>query len=178
MPNLTGSRTEANLKAAFAGEAQARTKYDFYASKAKKEGYEQISAYFSETAGNEKEHAEIWFKKLNGIGTTIENLTAAASGENYEWTEMYKEFAEVARDEGFNDIAELFDGVGKIESEHEQRYLALLDNINAGTVFKRAEGTVWICRNCGNVFVGAEPPALCPVCSHPKAYYQLLVKDY
>ncbi|MDR2606619.1 MAG: rubrerythrin family protein [Oscillospiraceae bacterium] len=180
MANLAGSRTEANLNAAFAGECMARTKYDFYASKAKKDGYEQVGAFFAETAGNEKEHAEIWYKLLHGgsVGTTIENLQLGIDGENYEWSDMYKGFAEVAREEGFSDIAELFEGVGAIEKEHEERYSALLDNIQTGKVFKREEGTYWICRNCGHVYVGAEPPLSCPVCSHPKAYFQLLIKTY
>jgi rubrerythrin len=178
MAQLQGSKTEQNLHTAFSGESEARNKYDFFASKAKKEGYEQISAFFSETAGNEKEHAEIWFKKLNGIGTTLENLKAAADGEHYEWTDMYKGFAQTAREEGFDDIAFLFEGVGAIEKHHEERYLELLDNLNSGKVFKRTEGTVWICRNCGHISVGAEPPKLCPVCTHPQAYFQLQVKNY
>jgi rubrerythrin len=180
MANLAGSRTEANLHTAFAGETQARTKYDFFASKAKKDGYEQISAFFSETANNEKEHAEIWYKKLNGgsVGTTIENLQIGVDGENYEWTTMYKEFAEVAREEGFNDLAALFEGVGAVEKEHEERYAALLSNVQSGKVFKREEGTYWICRNCGHVHIGAEPPLVCPVCDHAKAYFQLLIKTY
>ncbi|MDR2530587.1 MAG: rubrerythrin family protein [Oscillospiraceae bacterium] len=176
--DLKGSKTEANLWEAFAGESKARTKYDFYASKAKKDGYEQISAFFTETANNEKEHAEIWYKKLGGIGDTIENLEDAAAGENYEWVSMYAGFAATAREEGFNDIAALFDGVAAIEKSHEERYNALRANIAEGKVFKRAEGTYWICRNCGHVYVGAQPPAVCPVCSHAKAYFQLLVQSY
>ena len=170
---LKGSKTEANLMTAFAGESQARNKYTYFASKAKKEGYEQISAIFTETANNEKEHAKIWFKLLNGgeIGTTAENLKAAAEGENYEWTDMYKEFAETAREEGFDHIAYLFDEVAKIEKEHEERYLTLLGNVNNDLVFKKGEETVWICRNCGHVYVGDEAPKVCPVCAHPQSYF-------
>jgi rubrerythrin len=178
MATLKGSKTEANLHAAFAGEAMARTKYDFYASAAKKGGYEQISNYFTETAKNEKEHAEIWYKKLGLIGDTQANLATAAAGEHEEWTEMYKNFAATALEEGFVDLAALFEGVAAIEKHHEERYNELLANINSGAVFKRTEETYWICRNCGHVYKGAEPPALCPVCTHPQAYFQLLVKDY
>ena len=177
---LKGSKTEANLMTAFAGESQARNKYTYFASKAKKEGYEQISAIFTETANNEKEHAKIWFKLLNGgeIGTTAENLKAAAEGENYEWTDMYKEFAETAREEGFYHIAYLFDEVAKIEKEHEERYLTLLGNVNNDLVFKKGEETVWICRNCGHVYVGDEAPKVCPVCAHPQSYFEKRAKNY
>jgi rubrerythrin len=178
MPELKGSRTEANLLAAFAGESQARNKYDYFASKARKEGYEQIAAFFEETAGNEKEHAKLWFKLAHGIGTTEENLVTAASGENYEWTEMYKEFAEVADKEGFTDIARLFRGVAAIEKHHEERYLALLNNVKQDQVFKRDAEKLWICRNCGHIYTGSEAPNSCPVCDHPKAYFQLYVKAY
>lgn len=178
MPNLKGSKTEANLLFAFAGESQARNKYNFFASQAKKDGYEQISAIFAETADNEKEHAKIWFKLLGGIGDTAQNLKAAAAGENEEWTQMYKDFAEVAKQEGFDDIAALFEGVGKIEKHHEERYLALLDNLEQGKVFKRDAGTVWICRNCGHIHYGSEAPDTCPVCDHPKAYFQLYIQTY
>ncbi|MDR0822092.1 MAG: rubrerythrin family protein [Oscillospiraceae bacterium] len=178
MADLKGTKTEANLHAAFAGEAMARTKYDFYASAAKKGGYEQISAYFAETARNEKEHAEIWYKKLGLIGDTPANLIAAAAGEHEEWVDMYKGFAETAKEEGFEELASLFQLVGAIEKHHEERYLTLLENINNGVVFKRTEETYWVCRNCGHVYQGAEPPKLCPTCAHPQSYFQLLVKDY
>ena len=178
MPELKGSRTEANLLAAFAGESQARNKYDYFASKARKEGYEQIAAFFEETAGNEKEHAKLWFKLAHGIGTTEENLVTAASGENYEWTEMYKGFAEVADKEGFTDIARLFRGVAAIEKHHEERYLALLNNVKQDQVFKKDAEKLWICRNCGHIYTGSEAPNACPVCDHPKAYFQLYVKAY
>ena len=175
MANIKGTRTEANLLAAFSGESQARNKYTYYASRAKKDGYEQISAIFQETADNEKEHAKMWFKELHGgsVPDTIQNLKDAASGENYEWTQMYKEFAEVAREEGFNEIAEAFEGVAKIEKEHEERYLALLKNIEDGLVFKKDKVVVWKCRNCGHIHVGEEAPEVCPVCAHPKAYFEL-----
>ncbi len=169
---LKGSKTEANLWAAFAGESQARNKYTYFASKAKKEGYEQIAAIFTETADNEKEHAKMWFKELNGIGTTAENLKAAAAGENDEWTSMYKEMAETAREEGFDRIAALFEGVAKIEKHHEERYLTLLASLENDLVFKAGEETVWICRNCGHIHVGKEAPEVCPVCAHPQAYFQ------
>ena len=177
---LKGSRTEANLMAAFAGESQARNKYTYYASKARKEGYEQIAAIFEETANNEKEHAKMWFKLLNGgdIGTTSENLKAAAEGENYEWTEMYKEFAEVAKEEGFDKIAYLFEEVAKIEKNHEERYMTLLGNVNDDLVFKKGEETVWICRNCGYVYVGKEAPKVCPVCSHPQSFFEKRAQNY
>ncbi len=175
MANIKGTRTEANLLAAFSGESQARNKYTYYASRAKKDGYEQIAAIFQETADNEKEHAKMWFKQLNGgaVPDTIQNLKDAASGENYEWTQMYKEFAEVAREEGFNEIADAFEGVAKIEKEHEERYLALLKNIEDGLVFKKDKVVVWKCRNCGHIHVGEEAPEVCPVCNHPKAYFEV-----
>ena len=175
---LKGSRTEANLAAAFAGESQARNKYTFYASQAKKEGYEQISNFFTETANNEKEHAKIWFKLLHPIGLTEENLKDAAAGENYEWTEMYAEFAKVAREEGFTQIAAKFEMVGAIEKEHEERYLALMENIKQGKVFTRDGEQVWICRNCGHIHVGKNAPQICPVCDHPQAFFELKVKAY
>jgi len=178
MPELKGSKTEANLKAAFAGESQARNKYTFYASVAKKEGYEQISAFFLETANNEKEHAELWFKHLQGIGTTPENLKAAADGENYEWTEMYKEFAEVAKEEGFHDIAIQMERVGRVEKHHEERYLKLLQNLESGVVFKREKRTYWLCRNCGYVLEAEAAPESCPACHHPKAYFELWCENY
>ena len=169
---LKGSKTEANLWIAFAGESQARNKYTYFASKAKKEGYEQIAAIFTETAGNEKEHAELWFKELGGIGTTAENLKAAAAGENDEWTRMYKEMAETAREEGFDRIAAMFEGVAQIEKRHEERYLKLLGNVENNLVFRAGEETVWICRNCGHIHVGKEAPEVCPVCAHPQAYFE------
>jgi rubrerythrin len=175
---LKGSKTEANLWAAFSGESQARNKYTYFASVAKKEGFEQISEIFNETAANEKEHAEIWFKELGGIGNTAENLAAAAGGENYEWTTMYREFAEIAREEGFKRIAALFEGVAKIEKRHEERYLALLKNLKEDLVFKRGENEMWICRNCGHIHIGKEAPELCPVCAHPKAYFELYHINY
>lgn len=175
---LKGSKTEANLWTAFAGESQARNKYTYFASKAKKEGFEQISDIFTETAGNEKEHAELWFKELGGIGDTAANLKAAAAGEHEEWTEMYKQMAEDAHAEGFERIAFLFEGVLKIEKEHEERYLRLLQNLNEGIVFKRGEEYVWKCRNCGHIHVGKEAPKVCPVCAHPQAYFELQAKNY
>ena len=178
MPELKGSRTEANLLAAFAGESEARNKYTYFASQAKKEGYEQISAFFTETAENEKEHAKLWFKQLGLLGNTADNLKAAAEGENYEWTEMYKEFAKVAREEGFDDIAALFDGVAAVEKHHEERYLALLANVEEKKVFARDAEMIWICRNCGHIHVGNEAPVVCPTCAHPQAYFQLYVKAY
>ena len=178
MPELKGSRTEANLLAAFAGESEARNKYTYFASQAKKEGYEQISAFFTETAENEKEHAKLWFKQLGLLGNTADNLKAAAEGENYEWTEMYKEFAKVAREEGFDDIAALFDGVAAVEKHHEERYLALLANVEEKKVFARDAEMIWICRNCGHIHVGNEAPIVCPTCAHPQAYFQLYVKAY
>lgn len=176
--DLKGSQTEKNLMEAFAGESQARNKYTYFASKAKKEGYEQIAAVFEETANNEKEHAKMWFKHLNGIGTTEENLKAAAEGENYEWTSMYKEFAEVARKEGFDQIAREFEGVAKIENEHENRYQKLYDNLKNGKVFKRDTEMVWVCRNCGARIKASSAPIVCPVCAHPQSYFELECKNY
>ena len=176
---LKGSKTEANLMTAFSGESQARNKYTFYASQAKKEGYEQIAALFTETANNEKEHAKIWFKLLHdGIPDTAANLADAAAGENYEWTDMYAGFAKVAKEEGFDRIAALFEMVGAIEKEHEERYLALLDNLNKSEVFQKANKQVWICRNCGHIHVGDKAPQVCPVCDHPQAYFELRAQNY
>lgn len=169
----SGTQTEKNLEAAFAGESQARNKYTYFASKAKKEGFEQIAALFLETADNEKEHAKLWFKELNGIGDTAENLAAAAEGENYEWTDMYAGFAKTAEEEGFPELAEKFRGVAAIEKRHEERYRALLHNVETAEVFKRSEVKVWECRNCGHIVVGAEAPEICPVCAHPQAYFEL-----
>lgn len=180
MVDLKGTKTEKNLMEAFAGESQARNNYTYFASKAKKEGYEQIAAIFEQTAENEKEHAKIWFKLLCGgdIHSTVENLKAAAEGENYEWTDMYSRMAADAREEGFNDIAFLFDAVGKIEKEHEERYLRLLENVENGTVFAKKEKSVWICRNCGHIVDSEKAPQKCPVCSHPQAYFELRVINY
>lgn len=177
---LKGSKTEKNLMEAFAGESQARNKYTYFASKAKKEGYEQIAAIFQETADNEKEHAKLWFKLLNGgeIGTTEENLKAAAEGENYEWTDMYKRMAKEAREEGFDHIAFLFDGVAKIEKEHEERYKKLLENVKDGKVFEAGEIKIWKCRNCGHIVVGTKAPEICPICAHPKAYFEIKAENY
>ena len=180
MANLKGTKTEKNLAEAFAGESQARNKYDYFASKAKKDGYEQIGAVFEETARNEKEHAKIWFKLLCGgeIPSTAENLKAAAAGENSEWTDMYKRMAQEAREEGFNDIAALFESVGRIEKEHEERYLKLLKNVQEGTVFARKEKSVWICRNCGHIVDNPNAPQKCPVCAHPQSYFELRLINY
>ncbi|MEE1243701.1 MAG: rubrerythrin family protein [Frisingicoccus sp.] len=175
---LKGSKTEANLWAAFAGESEARNKYTYFASKAKKDGYVQISKLFEETANNEKEHAKIWFKLLNGIGTTEENLLSAAEGENYEWTDMYAQFAKEAREEGFDHIAYLFESVGEIEKEHEERYRKLLANIEGGLVFSRDGDMIWECSNCGHIHIGKEAPEVCPVCAHPRDYFQLKAKNY
>ena len=177
---LKGSKTEQNLLTAFAGESQARNKYTYYASKAKKDGYEQIANFFTVTADNEKEHAKIWFKLLHGgsVPDTLTNLADAAAGENYEWTEMYKEFAETAKEEGFNNIARLFEGVAKIEAEHEARYNALLENVKEKKCFVKQEAQVWICRNCGHRHIGKEAPAECPVCAHPQAYFELHAENY
>ena len=177
---LKGSRTEANLAAAFAGESQARNKYTYYASKAKKEGYEQIAALFLETAENEKEHAKIWFKLLHdgAIPDTIANLKDAAAGENYEWTDMYATFAKEAHEEGFDDIAFLFEQVGAIEKEHEERYLKLLANVENGVVFSREGDAIWKCRNCGHIVVGKLAPEVCPVCAHPQAYFEVKAENY
>jgi len=177
---LKGSKTEENLMKAFAGESQARNKYTYFASKAKKEGYEQIAAIFEETANNEKEHAKIWFKLLNGgeVPTTVDNLQAAADGENYEWTDMYAEFAKTAKEEGFNHIAYLFEGVGKIEKEHEERYKKLLANINDELVFSSEGDTIWICRNCGHIHIGKKAPLVCPICNHPQSYFERKADNY
>ena len=176
---LKGSKTEANLQTAFAGEAQARNKYTYFASKAKKDGYEQIAAIFQETADNEKEHAKLWYKLLNGgIGTTAENLKAAAEGENYEWTDMYAGFAKTAREEGFDHIAFLFEKVAEIEKHHEERYLKLLKNVEDSVVFSSEGDAIWQCRNCGHIVVGKKAPEVCPVCAHPKAYFQIEAQNY
>ena len=177
---LKGSKTEQNLMTAFAGESQARNKYTYYASKAKKDGYEQLAAIFEETANNEKEHAKLWFKELHGgaIPSTEENLLDAANGENYEWTEMYKEFAETAKEEGFTRLAFLFEEVGKIEKEHEQRYLTLLQNVKDDRVFKKDGNKIWVCRNCGHVYEGDKALEVCPVCAHPKSYMEVQADNY
>lgn len=177
---LKGSKTEQNLMTAFAGESQARNKYTYYASKAKKEGFEQIAEFFEITAGNEKEHAKLWFKLLHDgdVPTTTVNLKDAADGENYEWTDMYAGFAQTAKEEGFDKIAFLFEAVGKIEKEHEERYRALLANVEQGKVFSRDGKQAWICRNCGHIHFGDKAPEVCPVCAHPKAYFELQSKNY
>ena len=177
---LKGSKTEENLLKAFAGESQARNKYTYYASKAKKDGYEQIAAIFEETANNEKEHAKLWFKLLNGgeIPSTIDNLAAAAEGENFEWTDMYERMAKEAKEEGFDRIAYLFTEVGKIEKEHEERYKKLLENVKEGKVFEAGEVKIWKCRNCGHIVVGTKAPEVCPVCAHPKAYFEIKAENY
>lgn len=177
---LEGSKTEMNLLAAFAGESQASTKYRFYASRAKKDGYEQIANIFTETADNEKEHAEIWFKKLHGgeMTDTVRNLHDAAAGEHYEWSEMYKNFAETAREEGFDEIAFLFDSVAAIEKTHDARYMKLIENIEKNIVFSRGENTVWICRNCGHIHVGKTAPLVCPTCEHPQSYFEIRCENY
>ena len=174
----SGSQTEKNLEAAFAGESQARNKYTYFASVAKKQGFEQIADLFLKTADNEKEHAKMWFKELNGIGDTAENLLAAAEGENYEWTDMYSEFAKVAREEGFEQIAALFEGVAAIEKEHEERYRRLITNIEQGVVFSKDGDTIWQCRNCGHICIGKEAPEVCPVCAHPQSYFQVKAENY
>lgn len=179
MADLKGTKTEANLQAAFAGESQARNKYTYFASKAKKEGYVQIAALFEETANNEKEHAKMWYKLLNdGIGSTVENLKEAAEGENYEWTDMYAGFAKEAREEGFHEIAALFEGVAVIEKEHEERYRKLLANIEDGLVFSKDGDVIWQCANCGHICVGKKAPEVCPVCAHPQAYFQVKAENY
>ena len=177
---LKGSKTEANFMAAFAGDSHAWNKYTYYASKAKKEGYEQIAAIFEETANNEKEHAKLWFKALHGeeIPSTLENLKDAAAGENYEWTDMYREFAETAKEEGFNDIAALFKMVGDIEKHHEERYMTLVGNGENDIVFEKGEEKIWICRNCGHIYRGKKALELCPVCKHPKAYMEVKSETY
>lgn len=173
-----GTQTEKNLLAAFAGESQARNKYTYFASKAKKDGYEQIAELFLKTADNEKEHAKLWFKELNGIGTTAENLAAAADGENYEWTDMYEEFAQTAEKEGFSELAEKFRGVAAIEKAHEERYRKLLENVKRGEVFEKGEVKIWECRNCGHIVVGTKAPDVCPVCAHPQAYFEVRKENY
>jgi len=175
---LKGSKTEANLQSAFAGESMARNKYTYFASMARKDGYEQIASLFEETANNEKEHAKIWFKLLDGIKETDQNLLAAAQGENYEWTDMYAGFAKEARAEGFTQIAALFEGVAAIEKEHEERYRKLLENIGQDIVFSRDEDTIWKCRNCGHIVIGKKAPEICPVCGHPKAYFEVKAENY
>lgn len=180
MKELKGSKTEKNLMEAFAGESQARNKYTYYASKAKKEGYEQIAAIFTETADNEKEHAKMWFKELHGgeVPSTMENLIDAAAGERGEWTEMYKRMAEEAREEGFFSIAMKFEGVAAIEKRHEERYNKLLEIVKKKTVFKKTTKKIWVCRNCGHVHVGNEAPKVCPVCNHPQAYFEILTEEF
>lgn len=178
--NLKGTKTEANLQAAFAGESQARNKYTYFASRAKKDGYVQIAAIFEETANNEKEHAKLWYKLLNGgsIGSTVENLKEAAGGENYEWTDMYDNFAKEAREEGFEEIARLFEGVAAIEKEHEERYRKLLENVEKELVFSKDGNVIWQCANCGHICVGRKAPEVCPVCAHPQAYFQVKPENY
>ena len=177
---LKGSKTEANLMAAFAGESQARNKYTYYASKAKKDGFEQIAEIFLETADNEKEHAKMWFKELHGgeVPSTSENLLDAANGENFEWTDMYKEFAQTAREEGFERIANLFEGVAEIEKHHEERYRALLSNVDNELVFSKDGDKIWQCRNCGHICIGKNAPEVCPVCSHPQSYFEIKKENY
>ena len=178
MGKYSGTQTEKNLQAAFSGESQARNKYTYFASKAKKEGFEQIADIFLKTADNEKEHAKLWFKELSGIGDTAENLAAAANGENFEWTDMYKEFAETAEKEGFPELAAKFRGVAAIEKRHEERYRALLKNIETAEVFKKSSVKVWECRNCGHIVVGDKAPEECPVCAHPQAYFEITAENY
>lgn len=174
----SGTQTEKNLEAAFAGESQARNKYTYFASVAKKQGFEQIADLFLKTADNEKEHAKMWFKELNGIGNTAENLLAAAEGENYEWTDMYEDFAKTAEEEGFTELAHKFRLVAAIEKHHEERYRALLRNVETTEVFKRSEIKVWECRNCGHIVVGKEAPEVCPVCNHPQSYFEIHAENY
>lgn len=176
--DLKGSKTEENLKYAFAGESMARNKYDYFSSKAKKDGFEQIAEIFSTTALNEKEHAKLWFKALNGINSTYENLISAAQGEHEEWTQMYKNFAEIAEKEGFLEISLLFKGVAAIEKKHEERYKNLAENVQTGNVFNKNEKVEWICRNCGHILLSAEAPDKCPVCAHPQAFFELNKKNY
>ena len=173
-----GTQTEKNLEAAFAGESQARNKYTYFASKAKKDGFEQIAALFEKTANNEKEHAKMWFKELNGIGDTAENLKAAADGENYEWTDMYEGFAKTAEEEGFPELAAKFRGVAAIEKTHEERYRALLNNIETSQVFEKSEVKIWECRNCGHIVVGTKAPEICPTCAHPQSYFEVNAENY
>ncbi len=180
MADLKGTKTEKNLMEAFAGESQARNKYTYFASVAKKEGYEQIASIFLETADNEKEHAKLWFKLLNGgaVPSTVENLKAAAEGENFEWTDMYDQFAKEAKEEGFDKIAYLFEAVGKIEKEHEERYKKLLENVENGLVFSKDGDKIWKCRNCGHIHIGKQAPEVCPVCDHPKAFFEVKAENY
>ncbi len=179
MADLKGSRTQQNLQTAFAGESMARNKYTYYASKARKEGFEQIANLFEETANNEKEHAKMWFKLLHdGVGTTEENLLDAAMGEHYEWTEMYAQFAKEAKQEGFDHIAYLFEGIAQIEKEHEDRYRKLLDNVKKELVFSKDQEAIWQCANCGHIYVGKKAPEICPVCDHPQAYFQVKAENY
>jgi len=180
MKTLKGTKTEQNLMTAFAGESQAHTKYLYYASRAKKDGYEQMSAIFAETAGNEKEHAKLWFKLLHGGGIpdTMTNLLDAAAGENYEWTDMYAQFAKEAREEGFDEIAVIMEGVAAVEKEHEERYRKLAENIEKGVVFVRDGEVAWKCRNCGHIHIGSDAPTVCPVCAHPQAHFELQAKNY
>jgi rubrerythrin len=173
-----GTQTEKNLEAAFAGESQARNKYTYFASKAKKDGFEQIAALFLKTAENEKEHAKLWFKELEGIGSTAENLAAAAAGENYEWTDMYEGFAKTAEEEGFPELAAKFRGVAAIEKQHEERYRALLKNVETAAVFAKSEVKVWECRNCGHIVVGKAAPQVCPVCAHPQSFFEITKENY
>lgn len=174
----SGTQTEKNLEAAFAGESMARNKYTYFASKAKKDGYEQIADLFLKTADNEKEHAKLWFKELNGIGTTAENLMAAAAGENYEWTDMYEGFAKTAEEEGFSELAEKFRLVAAIEKHHEERYRALLKNVETASVFEKGEVKIWECRNCGHIVVATKAPDVCPTCAHPQSYFEISAKNY
>ena len=178
MNKYSGTQTEKNLRMAFSGESEARNKDTFFASKAKKEGYEQIAALFQKTADNEKEHAKLWFKELNGIGDTAENLKSAAEGENYEWTDMYAGFAETAEEEGFPELAARFRLVAEIERHHEERYRALLKNVEMAEVFAKSEVKVWECRNCGHIAVGMKAPEICPACSHPQSYFEVRAEDY
>ena len=178
MSKYSGTQTEKNLWEAFAGESQARNKYTYFASKAKKEGFEQMAAIFLKTADNEKEHAKLWFKELEGIGSTAENLAAAAEGENYEWTDMYEGFAKTAEEEGFPELAEKFRGVAAIEKEHEARYRALLNNLETAQVFEKSEVKVWECRNCGHIVVGTKAPEICPTCNHPQSYFEVNAENY
>lgn len=178
MSKYAGTKTEANLQAAFAGESQARNKYTYFASVARKEGYEQIADIFQMTADNEKEHAKLWFKELEGLGDTKENLEAAAAGENYEWTDMYEEFAKTAEEEGFTALAKRFRMVAAIEKRHEERYRALMQNIETASVFEKSEVKIWECRNCGHIVVGTKAPEVCPVCAHPKAYFEICAENY
>lgn len=177
---LKGSKTEQNLMTAFAGESQARNKYTYFASKARKDGYEQIAAIFEETANNEKEHAKMWFKELNGgsISDTAANLLAAAEGENYEWTDMYQEFAKTAKEEGFDRLAYLFEGVAQIEKEHEERYRKLLENVEGDLVFSKDGDKIWKCRNCGHIVIGKDAPKVCPICAHPQSYFEIKAENY